>query len=255
MVKALLVIFATVCAVGAAFAALGDVAGSFAIPGGSQAGLARSNTYLYVNNYSNSRIYRCNPTNGSVYGSFAAAGGTNTRGLAYQFGGYLWQNKAYTSPYQIYRTDSSTGSVYNTYSLPTNVTHGSAPLATGDGGEGTSYIILSSYGATSTIYYMTTTGSIARSHSANTYLYEIAYDWRNQLIWGGMNTTTVYGFTTNGSLAASFNKPTGNIYGITYHGQYLWVGGTSGYIYRQHCPIINVGIAPSSMGKIKAMYK
>jgi len=255
--KALLVAVATLCAAGVTFAALGDVVASFRIPGtGSQAGMARANAVLFVNNYSAARIYRCNSDTGSVTGSFAAVGGTNTRGLAYQFGGYLWQNKAYTSPYQIYRTDSSTGSVYNTYSLPTSVTHGSAPLATGDGGSGTSYIILSSYGTpNTTIYYMTTTGSIASSHSVSQALYEIAYDWRNKLIWGGMNTTTVYGFTTNGSLAASFTKPTGNIYGITYHGQYLWVGGTSGYIYKQHCPIINVGVSPASMGKIKAMYK
>lgn len=254
MRKASLVVFATLCAAGAAFAALGDVVGSFPIPGSAQAGMARANAVLFVNNYSSARIYRCNYDTGSVTGSFAAAGGTNTRGLAYSWGGNLWQNKGYSSPYRIYRTDSSSGSVYESFGLPSSTTHGSAPLATGDGGEGTSYIILSDYSARR-IYYMTTTGSIARSHSVSQAMYEIAYDWRNELIWGGMNTTVVYGFTTNGSLAASFNKPTGNIYGITYHGQYLWVGGTSGYIYKQHCPIINVGIAPSSMGKIKAMYK
>jgi hypothetical protein len=237
------------------YGALGDVVGSFPIPGGAQAGLGRSNGYLYTTYYSGSTIYRVNPSSGSVTNSFTAAGGSNTRGLAYQFGGYLWQNKAYTSPYTIYRTNESNGSVYNSYTLPSSVTHGSAPLATGDGGEGTTYIIVSSYNATSTLYYMTTTGSIARSHTANTYLYEIAYDWRNQLIWGGMNDGYVYGFTTNGSRVASFQKPTGNVYGITYHGQYLWVGGTSGYIYIQHCPILNVNVKPSSMGKIKAMFE
>jgi len=236
------------------YGALGDVVGSFPIPGGAQAGLGRSNGYLYSTYYSGSLIYRVNPSSGSVTNSFSAAGGSNTRGLAYQFGGYLWQNKAYTSPYTIYRTNESTGSVYNSYTLPTSVTHGSAPLATGDGGEGTSYIILSSY-SSPMIYYMTTTGSIARSHTVSQALYEIAYDWRNQLIWGGMNTTTVYGYTTTGSLAASFTKPTGNIYGITYHGQYLWVGGTSGYVYIQHCPILNVNVRPTSMGKIKAMFE
>ena len=254
MKKCLIVTVVTLCAAGMAFADLGSVVNSFAIPGSACAGLGRSNTYLYTTNYSQSRIYRVNPTSGSVYNSFSAVGGSNTRGLAYQFGGYLWQNKAYTSPYTIYRTNEGTGSVYNSYSLPTSLTHGSAPLATGDGGEGTTRIILSSYGVPGTIYYMTTTGSIASSHTVSQALYEIAYDWRNQLIWGGMNTTTVYGFTTTGSLKASFTKPTGNIYGITYHGQYLWVAGTSGLIYQIHCPN-NVGIAPTSMGKIKAMFE
>lgn len=254
MRKSLFVVLALLCAAGAALAALGDVVGSFPNPGGNCGGLGRSNTYLYTTDYSPGTIYRVHPTTGSVYNSFAAAGGSNTRGLAYQFGGYLWQNKAYSSPYRIYRTNEGTGSIYNYYSLPSGVTHGSAPLATGDGGSGTTRIILSDYSARR-IYYMTTTGSIARSHAVNQALYEIAYDWRNQLIWGGMNTTTVYGFTTNGSLVASFSKPTGNVYGITYHGQYLWVGGTSGYIYRQHCPILNVGVKPASMGKIKAMFE
>ncbi|UCH77413.1 MAG: hypothetical protein JSU81_06645 [Candidatus Coatesbacteria bacterium] len=236
------------------YAALGDVAGSFRIPGGNCGGLARSDGYLYSCDYSPGTVYRCHPTTGSVYGSYTAAGGSYTRGLAYQWGGNLWQNKAYTSPYRIYRTNEANGSVFAYYSLPSNVTHGSAPLATGDGGRGTTYIILSSYSSTSRVYYMTTTGSIARSHTANTYLYEIAYDWRNRLVWGGMNDGYVYGFTTAGSRVASFRKPSGNVYGITYHGQYLWVGGTSGYIYRQHCPA-NVSVAPTSVGKIKALFE
>ena len=254
MRKALLVAVATLCAAGVAFAALGDVVRSFSIPGGAQAGMGRSNGILYSVNYSQSRIYRMNPTTGSVTGSFAAAGGSNTRGLAYQWGGYLWQNQGYTSPYRIYRTSTSNGSIYASYALPRSLCHGSAPLATGDGGSGVSHIIISCY-SNRYLYYMTTTGSIARSHSVSPTLYDIAYDWRNKLVWGGMNSTTCYGVTTTGSTVASFNKPTGNIYGMTYHGQYLFVAGTSGYIYTIHCPVLNVGVRPSSMGKIKAMYK
>ena len=255
MRKGLIVAVATLCAAGATLAALGDVVASFRIPGtGAQAGMARANAVLFVNNYSAARIYRCNYDTGSVTGSFAAAGGSNTRGLAYSWGGNLWQNKAYNSPYLTYRTNSSNGSIYSSYALPTRYCHGSAPLATADGGSGTTRIILSDYGARR-IYYMTTTGSVASSHSVSQALFEIAYDWRNKLIWGGMNTKTVYGFTTTGSLAASFTNPTRDIYGITYHGQYLWVGGLNGYIYKEHCPIINVGVAPSSMGKIKAMFE
>ena len=255
MKKVLLVAVATLCAAGITFAALGDVVGSFPNPGGNCAGLGRSNTYLYTTDYSPGTIYRVNPTTGSVYNSFAAAGGSNTRGLAYQFGGYLWQNQGYNSPYPLYRTNEGTGSIYNSYTLPGgHYSHGSAPLATGDGGSGTTHIIVSNY-SSDMVYYMTTTGSISSSHSVSQDLYEIAYDWRNKLVWGGMNTTTVYGFTTTGSLAASFSKPTGNVYGITYHGQYLWVAGTSGYVYRQHCPVLNVGVKPASMGKIKAMFE
>jgi len=253
MNKWLVIVVATLCAAGAVFGALGTVIRSFPIPGGACGGLARSNGVLYSVNYTQGRIYAMNPTTGSVTNSFAAAGGTNTRGLAYQFGGYLWQNQAYASPYRIYRTSTANGSIYNYYALPGQYVHGSDPLATGDGGEGTTRIILSNY-YNKTIYYMTTTGSIARSHSVVPVMFDIAYDWRNQLIWGGMNSTTVYGVNTNGSTVASFNRPAGNVYGITYHGQYLFVAGTSGNIYTIHCPG-TIGIAPSSMGKIKAIYR
>ena len=138
--------------------------------------------------------------------------------------------------------------------MPSNYYHGSAPLATGDGGAGTTHIIVSGFGNPSTIYFFTLSGSITGSFMAAPYLYDIAYDWRNRLIWGGMNSTTVYGFTTTGSLVASLAKPTGNVYGITYHGQYLWVAGTSGQIYQIHCPN-NVGVQPTSMGKIKTIFK
>lgn len=101
---------------------------------------------------------------------------------------------------------------------------------------------------------MTTTGSIARSYTVPALMYDIAYDWRKQLIWGGLNLVTCFGCTTTGSLVASFNKPLGNIYGITYYGEYLWLAGTSGYIYRQHCPG-NLTVAPASLGKVKALFR
>ncbi len=254
MRKGSLVVVATLCAAAAAFADLGSVVRSFSIPGGSCAGLARSNGLLYSVNYSQGRIYVMNPTSGSVSNSFAAAGGTNTRGLAYQWGSNLWQNQAYSSPYRIYRTNTANGSIYASYVLPRSYCHGSAPLATGDGGEGTTHIIVSCY-SNRYLYYMTTTGSIARSHVVSPTLYDVAYDWRNKLVWGGMNSNVCYGVTTTGSTAASFTTPTSNIYAMTYHGQYLFVSGTSGNIYTIHCPILNVGVRPSSMGKIKAMYK
>lgn len=254
MKKVAVITLVVLCAAAVAYGALGDVVRSFPIPGGACAGLARSNGLLYSVNYSQARIYVMNPTSGSVSNSFAAAGGTNTRGLAYQWGGNLWQNQAYSSPYRIYRTNTSNGSVLASYALPARYCHGSAPLATGDGGSGVTRIILSNY-STRRIYYMTTTGSVASSHTVTPTLYDIAYDWRNRLIWGGMNTTTCYGVTTTGSTVASFTKPTGNIYGMSYHGQYLYVAGTSGLIYTIHCPILNVGVTPTSAGKIKALFK
>ncbi len=94
MKKCLILTVATLLAAGMVYADLGSVVRSFAIPGGACAGLARSNGLLYSVNYSQARIYVMNPTTGSVSNSFAAAGGAQTRGLAYQWGGNLWQNQA-----------------------------------------------------------------------------------------------------------------------------------------------------------------
>jgi hypothetical protein len=241
-------------AAGLAYGYLGQVVRSFSIPGNACGGLARSNGYLYSVNYSQGRIYRLHYDTGSIYNYFAARGGTNTRGLAYAWGGNLWQNQGYTSPYRIYRTSENTGSLRSYYTLPGgHYAHGSAPLATGDGGLNTSRILVSDYDARR-VYYMTTTGSVSRSHAVSQQMFDIAYDWRNRLIWGGMNSRRVYGYTTTGSLRASFLKPTGNIYGMTYHGSYLWVAGTTGRIYKIHCPV-GVSVAPTSMGKIKATFK
>jgi hypothetical protein len=74
-----------------------------------------------------------------------------------------------------------------------------------------------------------------------------------------MNTITIYGCTTTGSTVASFSSPAGSPYGMAYHGQYLYVvtlsssGGRQ--VWKIHCPQINVGVRPSSMGKIKATYR
>jgi len=193
-------------------------------------------------------------TTGSVVNFYRAAGAIYARGLAYQSGGYLWQNQAYVSPYAIFRTVASNGRIEAFYALPGAHCHGSAPLATGDGGYGTTHIIISCY-ATRYIYYMTTRGSITRSHTVSPSLYDIAYDWRNQLIWGGMNSNVCYGVTTTGSTAASFTTPTTNISGITYFGRYLYVAGTSGNIYTIHCPVFNVNVRPTSAGKIKALFE
>ncbi len=254
MKKLALTIIISTWAAAAAFAALGDVVGTIPIPGGAQAGLGASANYLYITNYSQSRIYFVNQTTGSVMGSFANAGGSNTRGLACVSGGYLWQNKAYTAPFLSYQTNDATGSVYASFPIPSSVTHGIDPLCTGDGGAGTSYLLLSDYSA-KRIYYMTTAGSIASSFLVTPILYEIAYDWRNELIWGGMNSNVCYAVSTTGSSVASFTAPTSNIYGMAYYGQYLFVGGTSGNIYRIHCPSGFNAIAPASLGRIKALYR
>jgi hypothetical protein len=238
-----------------AFGALGTVVGSYPIPGGGQAGLGIG-TYLYVDNYSSSQITVADPITGSAVTSFANAGATNTRGLAYSSGPYLWQCKAYSSPFLLYRTNPANGSIYNSYSTLSGTCHGSAPLATGDAGAGTTAIFVSDYSADRIYVYNATTGSITSSFSiaAAATMYDIAYDWRNEIIWGGMNGATIHGVTTAGSLVTSFTGPWSGAYGIDYSGQYLYIAYISGNVFRVHCPM-NLAVEPTSVGKVKALFR
>jgi hypothetical protein len=256
--KLLTVTLAGLCAAAAAYGALGDIVGSFQVSN-NNAGLGISSRYLYCNDYSPGVIYMVNSTNGSIYGSFNSVHSTNSRGLAFD-GTYLWQNKAYSAPYETYRTNAANGSIYASFALPTSTTHGVAPRATGDYGAGTDALFQSYYSG-DIIYVMNLSGSITSSFSipSECMMYEIAYDWRSGLVWGAMNAVSgqvpIWGVDTSGSLVASFNVSISNSYGLTYAGEYLWAGTTAGWIYRIHCPKINVGVKPASMGKIKAVFR
>jgi hypothetical protein len=242
-------------AAGTASGDLGWIVGSFPIPGRYCAGLARSNDVLFSCNQALGIIYRCNYLNGSITGSFPATGGITGSGLAYQSGGYLWQNRGIGRPATIYKKNALSGSVYSSYPIPKalDYTTGTAPLATGDGGEGTTQIIVSNFDECS-VTFMTTTGSyIDKWRVYPLPFIDIAYDWRNQLVWGGSPyDPVVYGCNVH-RVVASFRVPGGKVYGITYHGQYLWLAADTGYVYRIHCPG-PMGVRPASMGKIRAMF-
>jgi hypothetical protein len=256
MKNVLLVPIITFYTAGAAFAALGDVVASWPSPGSVPCAVARSNDVLFVycNDPMGAMVYRMTPDTGSVYGSFYTLDGKNTRGLAYVWGDHLWQGKAYVSPYYVYDTDAGSGSLYRSYSHAVPC-YGIAPLATGDGGLGTTALFTSN-SLTSTIYQLNLAGSVQRSFKLPRQMFDIAYDWRSKLIWGGQNDPYVYGCTTTGSLVASFPVPAQMPYGYAYHGRYLYVvTHMSRRIWKIHCPIINAGIGPSSMGRVKAIFK
>lgn len=111
-----------------------------------------------------------------------------------------------------------------------------------------------------TIYVMKMSRSITSSFNVPSVcmMYDIAYDWRNGLLWGAVNASggsvPFWGVNTSGSLVASFNVNMSNSYGLTYAGEYLWAGTTAGRIYRIHCPN-NLNVEPSSVGKVKALFR
>jgi hypothetical protein len=259
------VVFLSVAAVlvaSAAFATLGSVVASFAAPANYPIALARANNDAYMFVYCNASpyyIWRINSETGAVQASFPATFGSSTRALAYSFGGapggsYLWV--AHYSSGNYARTNYSTGSIYSSWAAGHSI-YGGAPEATADGGSNPQSMILT-YSSPAYVWRHTpTSGSIMSSFPVSpAFSYDVAWDWRNQLVWGYYSGTTVYGRNLSGSTVASFAAPASYPLAATYRGEYLWLGTTTGThrIWKIHCPA-GVGIAPASMGKIKAMYK
>ncbi len=254
MRKALFLTVAVVVAAATAYAALGDIVSSFRAPASQPRGLARSNGRLYVLDYNSpNRVYYLNPTTGSRIGSWPTPYNTGNRGLAYIVGGYIyvgcWSND------RIYRCRSDDGSVYTSWAVGHDP-QGLAPVQTGDGGSGATSLYCSDSSPSYFWRHHYTTGSVLGSFAApHSSFQDITYDHRNRLIWR-YNSNVIYGITTAGSVKASFSWPGhGSYAGMAYHSQYLFISATTQqYIYRVHCPI-NVDVAPSSMGKIKAVFK
>ena len=65
----------------------------------------------------------------------------------------------------------------------------------------------------------------------------------------------VYGVSQSGVLIASFEGPKYYPRAMAYHGEYLYLGCASqDEIYVIHCHK-GIGISPSSIGRVKAIFK
>jgi outer membrane protein assembly factor BamB len=243
-----------VVAAASAGATLGDVVCSFRAPGPSVRGMARSPTRLHVLVFGNpTRIYRVSPTTGSVYGSWSIPCGDNCRGLAFSEGGHLWVGNYDTDC--VYDCAATTGSVYRSW----NAGHdpfGLAAYCTGDGGVGTTAILSSAYVPSKCWRHAKADGRVLSSFAIEKASYfDIAWDHRNRLVWMGSPLNSVYGYDLSGSIVASFEAPGTHPYGMAYYDECLWVGcDGNDYIYRVKCPG-NIGVAPTSIGRIKALYR
>jgi hypothetical protein len=268
MKKAVMLTLALALAAGAAYGALGTVVASFSSPATYPIalGIPTNQTYLWA--YCNSspyRIYRMNGSTGSVYSSYVSPQGTYTRGLTYSFNGggglptgsYLWMGNYSTD--RIYRCNYTTGSPYTYIPANHDMYGGIAAMATADGGAAPTYMLSNDTSPATMYRQRLTNGSILNSWSTNANTYDLAWDWRNAVIWTGQSGNRVYGWRTTGSLVHSFTIPNNYPLGFCYTSNYLWVavtiGSPSHYIYKIHCPQTNIGIAPSSVGKIKTLFK
>ncbi len=270
MKKVVLVVTASLCAAAAAFGALGDVVNSFPAPASYPIALAVPGNYTdYLWVYCNSgrySIYRLQGLTGSVVSSYISPQGSYTRGLAYSYdgggglpaGNFLWMGNYSTD--RIYRCNPANGSAYAYIPANHDMYGGIAVTATADGGSAPTYMLSSDDSPAMMYRQNLLSGSIYNSWATTSNVFDLAWDWRNGLVWTGRNNNYVYGYRTNGSLAASFRIPNTSPLGFAYTTTYLWVSCTTGspanYIYRIHCPYVpNISVRPSSMGKIKAVFQ
>lgn len=245
-------VVATLCAAGVASGALGDILGSYRAPANNIRGLARSGAYLHVLVHPN-RVYNLNPGNGSVRGSWAVPSSTSNRGLAYSAIGHVWVG-SYNND-TVYNCHWMTGSVYGSWHA-NHDPYGLAPQQTGDGGAGTTAIFTSDSDPSYTWRHRPLNGSVLSSFPMpNSDYRDITYDHRNNLIWGAYGPN-IYGYSVSGrgSIVSSFEAPPSTSYGMAYYNSVLFIGCTNGYIYRVSCPA-TVGVAPASLGKVRALYR
>jgi hypothetical protein len=262
-----------------AWGTFGQVVATYASPAAAPIALARGGTGNYLWVFCNSapyNIYRVNADTGSVYATAPSPWGVGTRGLSYAAGGYLYAGD-YNTDY-VYRVHySNLGSVISSFPTGHDMYGGLSLKVTGDGGAGATAMWASYWppitnipgagpGARSSdqqepqVYlHNLTTGSIISSFLPLVVCpYDVAWDWRNQILWGAGGPMT--GHTPTGSCIGTYWYMIGYskrfLAGICYDGEYLWAGATwpRDEILKIHCPE-GIGVAPASLGKVKALFR
>jgi len=263
MKKIVVITIALALAASAAFAALGDIVASWPAPAGYPIAAARANNNDYFWLYCNASpysIWRVNSETGAVAASYVSPFTSATRGLTYNYNGggglptgsYLWMGN-YSTDY-VYRCSYTTCSAYASFPANHDMYGGLAAMAIADGCSAPTYMLSSDSSPAYTWRQSLTSGSVYGSF-ATPGCYDIAWDWRNQLMWY-RNGTTITGANTSGSVVGTFTFSNGPALAFAYFGSYLWLGSTTGYdrIYKIHCPI-NVAVTPTSVGKVKALFQ
>ena len=244
-------------AAGAAHAYLGQVITWFNSPSHYPAALAISADYLYV--YHSDYvfdIYRVDAETGSVYGSFANPFNGYTRGLGYEYGGYLWIAWCEYPNAAMYRVNHMTGSIYSSFPVTQHMLYAGCDCQGDPTQPGTLAAIVSASYSTLVATRHTPAGSLLNSFVTVNALGDPAWDYGNNLIWFPQwATKTVYGYDTAGSLVASFQAPATYTRGACYRDGYLWLcSQDTNCIYKVHCPNI-IGVEPASFGTVKALFR
>jgi hypothetical protein len=269
--KSVLIVAVTGALAAAAYGELGELVASFPNVGAStHYGLAADADYLYSFHYWSADGYpviRMMRSNGSFVSSYRCPLGTTTpnercRGLSYGGGTFLYINNYYTRV--VGRFHASDGSLVSTWTWPTSMSYRFGICNTHDGRSGGNRIYQSYW--TGDFWFSTTAGSLISSFrlTVDTLNYDLAWDYGNKLVWYANYGNDWIAAVDPGTqkIVASFRHPEeasiSSCYGIAYWGKYLYVSNSGGnpdeYIWVFDCPD-GIGVAPASVGRIKALYR
>jgi hypothetical protein len=239
-----IVLLAIVVAAGAAFAA-GSIVSSFQSPFHPTyvKGMDYYGGYIWHVSNGSSTIYRTNTT-GTIVSSFT--GPSATMGV-HCTGSYLW-TCSYSPRYVYYMTTA--GSVISSFMGP-NYGYG----LTFDG----TYLWFSSAVSGNYIYRMTTTGSVLNSF-VGPGTFNGGLDYVNGYLWVAdwpSSGAGIYRITTTGSVVESYVPvPSGSrTPGVTWDGTYVWYNDYSGTHYVYRMTAVQTTIVPTSIGKVKALFR
>lgn len=235
-------------------AGLGDVLASWETPYPRRGfnGIAHDGEYIWVKSGDSreGRVFKC-ATTGSVLAEIAfpyPAPSFYSYGLTFD-GEYLWTIYQYwrIPYYDDYRKYSTTGSYAGGFSRA-NI-WGSVAL-TWDG----QYIFTEfPSGPYRAVKYTTAGTLLATFPMPVRFGSDMAYYKRQLWYYGGEGL--VYGVTLNGSVVASFSTPGGSCAGTAFDGEYLWTIDRNNPQFVYKVDIDVVGVAPASLGRVKALFR
>lgn len=250
-----------------AFAAMGNLVNSFPNYGRStHYGMAADAGYLYSYHYDSTTDYPINVlrrANGSYVRSIPVSvpylENRYVRGLSYEAVGFLRANN-YNNRY-VARLRTSNGSLVSTWSWSGGATRYGLCINGDKQTSGSATRIYQSY-LTGLWWVSNTNGSLISSFQAphTNYAYDLAWDYTHNYIWyANYATRWVVGMTTAGSVRESWQleSTVSYPYGIAYYGGRLYVSTSGGspdeYIWVYDCSY--TGVAPASLGKVKAIFE
>ena len=224
------------------FAGTLNVVSSFASQKTWRKGLDYNGGYIYsTSNYSDNNIH-IYTTIGSLVGSIPSPAGSMDQKWD---GSYIWL--CTYSPAMVYRL-TSTGSIVTSFSGP----------AAGYGLAWTGTYLYYSSTSGNMIWRLTTTGSVVTSFSSGcSFVGGLDYDGTNLWVadWPSSGGGWLRYMTTTGSIIDTFSTPSSTRpSGVCWDGTYVWYNDYNvAYVFR--ASVQPSGIAPASVGKVKALFR